>query len=217
MPRIWLPTEGDDYQPEWGYLGGLTITEVTRELLEEIETGGNWRWDLVNDAPRLGKIYVVASVEPETQAMTYQDYGVDLRQLRVLAINGRPLDGDLTRRLEEIYAGVEDGTLSKTITLDLEKHVSIQLGTARLQNDMQALHARYPGAGLFASGKGPSETRASRNDPGQAASHRRLNSTKDGNTREREDTAWRNDRPASGLTNPSGQGPAVTSPARTNC
>ncbi len=144
MPRIWLPTEGEDYRAEWGFLGGLVITEVTRDLLEEIEEGGNWRWDLVNDAPRAGKLYVVANIEPGTQAMAYQEYGLDMLQLRVLAIDGVPLEGALSDRLDALYHAVEEGSAPEVVTVDLEKHISIRLDTARLAADMQALEDRYP-------------------------------------------------------------------------
>lgn len=144
MPRIWLPAEGEDYRAEWGFLGGLVITEVTRDLLEEIEQGGNWRWDLVNDTPRAGKLYVVANIEPGTQAMSYQEYGLDLLQLRVLAIDGVALEGSLSERLDGLYRAVEEGSAPEVVTVDLEKHISIRLDTARLAQDMRALKDRYP-------------------------------------------------------------------------
>lgn len=166
VPRIWLPTEGDDYPLEWGYLGGLIITEVTRDLLEEVESGGNWRWDLVNDAPRDGKLYMVTSIEPETQAMSYQEYGLDLLQLRVLALNGEPVVGSLTERLEALYAAVKAGTAPEFVTVDLEKHISIQLETARLAADRVPLEKRYPLVSRqlsrgVATATGPSQGRSS--------------------------------------------------------
>ncbi|MEN8131361.1 MAG: trypsin-like peptidase domain-containing protein [Pseudomonadota bacterium] len=149
MPRLWLPKEGGDYQAEWGFLGGMVITEVTRDLLLEIEDGGNWRWDLVNDTPQQGKQYLVSNIEPDTQAMSYQEYGLDLLQLRVLAINDKPLVGDLSQRLEQIYKAIERGTAPKHITLELEKHITIQLDTAQLSTDMQSLSRRYPAISSF--------------------------------------------------------------------
>ena len=145
VPRIWLPTEGADYPLEWGYLGGLVITEVTRELLEEIEDVGNWRWDLVNDAAPGTKLFLVTSIEPETQAMSYSEYGVDLLQLRVLAIDGEPVTDSLSHHLDRLYAEVEQGTAPPFITVDLEKNLSIQLATGGLSDDMKGLHRRFPG------------------------------------------------------------------------
>ena len=154
MPRIWLPTEGEDYRAEWGFLGGLVITEVTRDLLEEIEAGGNWRWDLVNDRPRRGKLYVVANIEPGTQAMGYQEYGLDLLQLRVLAIDGVALEGSLSERLDALYRSVEEGSAPEVVTVDLEKGISIRFDTARLAQDMQALKERYPAIARQGRGTG---------------------------------------------------------------
>ncbi len=145
MPRIWLPTEGEDYQPEWGYIGGIAITEVTRELLVEIENMGNWRWDLLNDKPPTGKIYLVVNIEPGTQAMSYQEYGLDILQLQVLAINGKPLNGDLQARLAEIYQSARVGNIGPSITIDFEKNLSIKLQTRELQNDVAALQNHNPG------------------------------------------------------------------------
>lgn len=145
MPRIWLPTEGADYPLEWGYLGGLVITEVTRELLEKIESTGNWRWDLVNDAAPGKKIFLVTSIEPDTQAMSYSEYGLDLLQLRVLAIDGRPLEDSLGGHLDRLYASIEKGTASPFVTIELEKHISIQFATDQLVADMAGLEDRFPG------------------------------------------------------------------------
>ena len=145
MPRIWLPTEGADYPLEWGYLGGLVITEVTRELLEKIESTGNWRWDLVNDAGPGKKIFVVTSIEPDTQAMSYSEYGLDLLQLRVLAIDGRPLEDSLGEHLDRLYASIEQGTAPPFVTIELEKYISIQFATDRLAGDMAGLEDRFPG------------------------------------------------------------------------
>jgi S1-C subfamily serine protease len=145
MPRIWLPTEGADYPLEWGYLGGLVITEVTRELLEKIESTGNWRWDLVNDAAPGKKIFLVTSIEPDTQAMSYSEYGLDLLQLRVLAVDGRPVKDSLGEHLDRLYASIEQGTAPPFVTIDLEKHISIQFATDRLVADMVGLEDRFPG------------------------------------------------------------------------
>lgn len=145
MPRIWLPTEGEDYQPEWGYIGGISIAEITRELLEEIEQMGNWRWDLVNDKPRTGKLYLVVNIEPDTQAMSYQEYGLDLMQLKVLAINGKPLNGDLQARLTEIYRSIQTGEAAPNVTIDFEKNLSIKLETRQLLNDVVTLQNHNPG------------------------------------------------------------------------
>ncbi|MEA3409947.1 MAG: S1C family serine protease [Pseudomonadota bacterium] len=144
MPRIWLPKEGDDYNPEWGYLGGLVITEVTRELLEEVESMGNWRWDLVNDEPAGSKIYIVSAIEPGTQAISYQEYGVDLLQLRVLSIGGVTVDGNLGAVLDEIYREIEAGDTIGAVTVELEKNIAIKLRRNRLRDDMMALSVRYP-------------------------------------------------------------------------
>ena len=144
MPRIWLPNEGNDYQPEWGFLGGLVITEVTRDLLMEIEKTGNWRWDLVNDTPLDGKIYIVSTIEPGTQAMSYQEYGLDLIQLRILAIDGQPLNGELIKHLDEIYQSIRVGAAPEMISVEMEKNISIKLETNLLLADMHALHNRYP-------------------------------------------------------------------------
>jgi len=141
MPRIWLPTVGEDYQPEWGYIGGLAITEVTRELLVEIEQMGNWRWDLLNDKPRTGKLYLVVNVEPGTQAMSYHEYGLDLIQLQVLAINGKPLNSDLNDRLAEIYKSIRTGKAGPDITIDFEKNLSIKFNTRELLSDVIALQS----------------------------------------------------------------------------
>lgn len=145
MPRIWLPTEGADYPVEWGYLGGLVITEVTRELLETIESAGNWRWDLVNDAAPGEKLFLITSVEPDTQAMSYSEYGLDLLQLRVLAIDGRPVDDSLGEHLDRLYASVEQGIAPPFVTIELEKNISIQFATDQLIADMAALEDRFPG------------------------------------------------------------------------
>ena len=145
MPRIWMPTEGADYPLEWGYLGGLVITEVTRELLEMIESVGNWRWDLVNDAAPGEKLFVVTSIEPDTQAMSYSEYGLDLLQLRVLAIAGRPVENSLGEHLDRLYASVEQGTAPPFVTIELEKHISIQFATDQLVADMAGLEDRFPG------------------------------------------------------------------------
>lgn len=142
MPRIWLPTEGEDYKPEWGYIGGIAIAEVTRELLEEVEQMGNWRWDLVNDKPRTGKLYLVVNIEPGTQAMSYQEYGLDILQLQVLSINGQPLNSDLQTRLAEIYKSVEAGDSEPNITIDFEKNLSIRLNAEELINDVVTLQNR---------------------------------------------------------------------------
>jgi len=145
MPRIWLPTEGADYPLEWGYLGGLVITEVTRELLEKIESTGNWRWDLVNDAAPGEKIFLVTSIEPDTQAMSYSEYGLDLMQLRVLAIDGRPIGDSLGEHLDRLYALVEQGNAPAYVTVELEKNISIQFATDQLIADMAGLQHRFPG------------------------------------------------------------------------
>ncbi|MGB5676180.1 MAG: hypothetical protein WBN36_00005, partial [Gammaproteobacteria bacterium] len=145
MPRIWLPTEGADYPLEWGYLGGLVITEVTRELLEKIETAGNWRWDLVNDAAPGEKLFLVTSIEPDTQAMSYSEYGLDLLQLRVLAIDGRPIEDSLGEHLDRLYASVEQGNAPPFVTVELEKNISIQFATDQLIADMAGLQDRFPG------------------------------------------------------------------------
>ncbi len=145
MPRLWLSREGADYPLEWGYLGGLVITEVTREVLEEIESAGNWRWDLVNDAPRGEKVFVVTSIEPDTQAMSYAEYGLDLLQLRILAIAGRPVVDSLGEHLDRLYAAVEQGRAPPFVTIELEKHISIQFATDRLIADMAGLEDRFPG------------------------------------------------------------------------
>lgn len=145
VPRIWLPTEGADYPLEWGYLGGLVITEVTRELLEEIESAGNWRWDLVNDAAPGKKVFLVTSIEPDTQAMSYSEAGLDLLQLRVLGINGRPLEDSLGEHLDRLYASIEEGNAPPFATIELEKHISIRLATDQLVADMAGLEDRFPG------------------------------------------------------------------------
>jgi len=164
MPRIWLPTRGGDYQPEWGYIGGIAITEVTRELLEEIEQMGNWRWDLVNDKPRTGKLYLVVNVEPGSQAMSYQEYGLDLIQLQVLAIDGKPLNNDLQARLLEIDELIQSGEAGPSITIDFEKNLSIKLDTQALLKDVATLQNRDPdlrGARLEASWAGMTNIDAS--------------------------------------------------------
>jgi len=143
-PRTWLPLEGADYQPEWGYLGGLVITEVTRSLLTEIEKNGNWRWDLVNDSSPTNKIYIVSNIEYGTQAMNYQEYGLDLMQLRVYSINGKPLNGNLSKLLDEIHHSITMGTAAPSVVVRLENNISIQLKTSQLQEDMLALVDRYP-------------------------------------------------------------------------
>ena len=146
-PRLWLPVEGDDYEPEWGTLGGLVITEVTRGLLEEIEAAGNWRWDLVNDTPRGGKIFLVSHIEPGTQAMTYQEYGLDLSQHRILAINGQPLNGYFKPQLDALYEAIDAGNAPPAVTVDFENEISIQLDTSQLLSDLQVLSRRYPTVG----------------------------------------------------------------------
>lgn len=143
-PRIWLPIEGDDYQPEWGYLGGLVIAEVTRGLLTEIEENGNWRWDLVNESSPTNKIYIVSNVEAGTQAMSYQEYGLNLLQSRVYSINGKPLNGNLSERLKELHKSIAQGTAPPTITVGLESNISIKLKSERLKKDTLALLDRYP-------------------------------------------------------------------------
>lgn len=145
MPRVWLPTEGADYPLEWGYLGGLVITEVTRELLEKIESAGNWRWDLVNDAAPGEKIFLITSIEPDTQAMSYSEYGLDLLQLRVLAIDGRPVEDSLGEHLDSLYEAIEQGTAPPFVTIELEKHIAIQFATDQLVTDMAGLGDRFPG------------------------------------------------------------------------
>lgn len=151
VPRVWLPVEGDDYEPQWGTLGGLVITEVTRGLLEEIEASGNWRWDLVNDAPHGGKIYLVSHIEPGTQAMTYQEYGLDVSEHRVLAIDGVALAGNFEQQLDRLYDRIEAGMAPPTITVDFENNISIQLDSAALLADLQVLRARYPAVSRPAS------------------------------------------------------------------
>ncbi len=143
-PRVWLPTEGEDYQPEWEMLGGLIISEVTRELLEELEKTGNWRWDLVNDAPLGRKIYMVTNIEPGTQAASYSEYGLDLYHQRVVAINGKPLRNDLKERVADIYYDLAEKSAPANITVEFENHLSIQLNTPALVNDRITLTDRYP-------------------------------------------------------------------------
>ena len=143
-PRIWLPIEGGDYKPEWGYLGGLVITEVTRGLLTEIEEKGNWRWDLVNDSSPTNKIYIVSNIESGTQAMNYQEYGLDLMQSRVYSINGKSLNGNLSERLSELHESISTGTAPAAIVVTLENNISIKLKSDQLNTDMQALLYRYP-------------------------------------------------------------------------
>ena len=143
-PRNWLPVEGGDYKPEWGYLGGLVITEVTRGLLTEIEEKGNWRWDLVNDSSPTNKIYIVSNIEYGTQAMSYQEYGLDLVQLRVYSINGKPLNGNLSQQIDEIHDSITMGTASRTVVVRLENNISIQLKTSQLKSDMLALVDSLP-------------------------------------------------------------------------
>lgn len=143
-PRTWLPIEGGDYKPEWGYLGGLVITEVTRGLLTEIEEQGNWRWDLVNESSPSNKIYIVSNVESDTQAMNYQQYGLNLLQSRVYSINGKPLNGNLSKRLNELHESITMGTAPPAIVVNLENSISIQLKSEQLKNDMHALINRYP-------------------------------------------------------------------------
>lgn len=174
LPRIWLPTEGSGYPLEWGYLGGLAITEVTRELLEEIEGLVNWRWDLVNDAAPGAKLFLVTSIEPDTQAMSYADYGVDLLQLRVLAIDGETVTDSLGAHLDRLYEAVEQGTAPLFVTVDLEKNLSIQLSTARLAQDMKGLHRRFPAIAHTAQWRRKKEVVASRLSDKHGVNHRWL-------------------------------------------
>ncbi len=142
--RTWLSMEKKDYQPEWGYLGGLVITEVTRGLLTELENNGNWRWDLINESSPTNKIYIVSNIESGTQAMSYQEYGLDLMQSRVYSINGKPLDGRLSERLAELHEAILAGTAPPATVIGLENNISIQLDSSQLQNDLLALIDRYP-------------------------------------------------------------------------
>ncbi len=178
LPRIWLPTEGADYPLEWGYLGGLVITEVTRELLEQIETVGNWRWDLVNDAPRGEKLYVVTSIEPDTQAMSYSEYGLDLLQLRVLSVNGHPVTHSLSEHLDRLYASVEQGTAPPFVTIEFEKHLSIQLATDELVADMVRIQDRFPGIVQHAEPKHSRETSLRSTTMARGITHRWLTHSK---------------------------------------
>lgn len=179
MPRIWLPTVGADYTLEWGYLGGLVITEVTRELLEKIETTGNWRWDLVNDAAPGKKIFMVSSIEPDTQAMSYSEYGLDLLQLRVLAIDGRPLEDSLGEHLDRLYASIDQGGAAPFVTIELEKHISIQFATDQLVADMAGLEDRFPGIVRRAVQPGYTDATMRANRNTQGASHRWLHGKAD--------------------------------------
>ena len=185
VPRIWLPTEGADYPLEWGYLGGLVITEVTRELLEEIEGVGNWRWDLVNDAVPGEKLFLVTSIEPETQAMSYTEYGVDLLQLRVLAIDGQAITDSLGEHLDRLYAAVEQGTAPPFITIDLEKNLSIQLATGRLSTDMEGLHRRFPGIVHSAQSQDERDGAAFRRSGTHGVNHRWLDNASGSSARVR--------------------------------
>jgi len=142
--RTWLSMESKDYKPEWGYLGGLVITEVTRGLLTEMEDNGNWRWDLINESSPTDKIYIVSNIEAGTQAMSYQEYGLELMQLRVYSINGKPLNGRLSERLAELHEDILAGTAPPTTIVKLENNISIQLNSSHLQYDMRALIDRYP-------------------------------------------------------------------------
>ncbi|RUM93545.1 MAG: hypothetical protein DSZ28_07920 [Thiothrix sp.] len=142
--RTWLSMESNDYKPEWGYLGGLVITEVTRGLLTEMEDNGYWRWDLINESSPTDKIYIVANVESGTQAMSYQEYGLELMLSRVYSINGKPLNGQLSERLTELHEGILAGTAPPTTIVKLENNISIQLNSSHLQYDMLALVDRYP-------------------------------------------------------------------------
>ena len=136
--------EHNDYKPEWGYLGGLVITEVTRGLLTEMEDNGNWRWDLINESSPTNKIYIISSVEPDTQAMSYQEYGLDLIQSRIYSINGTSLNGKLSERLAELHRNILADTAPASTVIELENNISIQLNSSHLQNDMLALVDRYP-------------------------------------------------------------------------
>lgn len=156
-PRTWIPTAGEDYEPQWGILGGLVISEVTRELLEQLEASGSWRWDLVNDAPPGGKIYIVTNVEPNTQAASYIEYGLDLYQHRVISINGRPLVGDLREYLQDIYQSIVEGSAPDVISVEFENHLSIPLITAQLKNDQFALSSRYPTLPLWSTYRSESD------------------------------------------------------------
>jgi len=142
--RTWVSMERNDYKPEWGYLGGLVITEVTRGLLTEIEDNGNWRWDLINESSPTNKIYIISSVESGTQAMSYQENGLDLIQSRIYSINGKPLNGKLSERLAELHGNILAGTAPASTILELENSISIQFNSSHLQNDMLALVDRYP-------------------------------------------------------------------------
>ncbi len=142
--RTWLSMESKDYKPEWGYLGGLVITEVTRGLLTEMEDNGNWRWDLINESSPTDKIYIVSNIEAGTQAMSYQEYGLELMQSRVYSINGKPLNGRLSERLAELHEGILAGTAPPSTIVKLENNISIQLNSSHLQYDMLALVDRYP-------------------------------------------------------------------------
>jgi len=142
--RNWLSMESKDYKPEWGYLGGLVITEVTRGLLTEMEDNGNWRWDLINESSPTDKIYIVSNIEAGTQAMSYQEYGLELMQSRVYSINGKPLNGRLSERLAELHEGILAGTAPPSTIVKLENNISIQLNSSHLQYDMLALVDRYP-------------------------------------------------------------------------
>jgi len=104
----------------------------------------NWRWDLVNDKPRTGKLYMVVNVAPGTQAMSYQEYGLDLIQLQVLAIDGQPLNNDLQARLAEIYTSIRSGDAGSSITIDFEKNLSIKLNTQELLKDVAVVESDNP-------------------------------------------------------------------------
>jgi S1-C subfamily serine protease len=142
--RNWASIEDKDYKPEWGYLGGLVISEVTRDLLTEIENKGNWRWDLVNESSPTDKIYIVSNIEADTQAISYQEYGLELMRSRVYSINGKPLNGQLSERLAELHKSISLGTAPASIVVELENNISIQLDSDSLQKDMLALLDRYP-------------------------------------------------------------------------
>jgi len=140
--RHWFPTEGADYAPEWGYLGGMLIVEVTRGLLNQLEDANSWRWDLVNDSHNAEKLYIVADIEPATQAMSYEDYDLDLYHSQIVSINGEPIRGSLQKQLNKLYQQIETGAAPAAVTVEFEQFRSIQLEAKHLLKERNTFYSR---------------------------------------------------------------------------
>jgi len=135
----WIaPAVPQETDKEWGYLGGMVITELTQNLLEKMSES-RWRFELINDLEPGHKTYILTFVEPQTQASEYVTYGWPILYQRVLELDGVPLDRDLDRRLAELHSA----TAAAAVSVGFEEGLVLRIDLAQAREELAAFRRRY--------------------------------------------------------------------------